>query len=85
MSTGVSEEMASAEMSRPKCKSRMEEGYVLDRGHLNVSNLLTWIAGAWAPPTLKERILSDPLKGKQHRPISSYRCIRCGYLEIYAK
>jgi len=52
---------------------------------MNVSNLLTWIAGQWAPPTLKERMFADPLKGKQHRPISSYRCVRCGYLEIYAK
>jgi hypothetical protein len=47
--------------------------------------VLTWIAGAWMLRTLKERMFSDPLNGKQHRPISSYRCIRCGYLEVYAK
>jgi len=82
---GAGEEMANAEMSCPKCKSPREVGHVLDRRHLNASNLLTWIAGAWAPPTLKERILSDPLKGKRYRAISSYRCIHCGYLEIYAK
>jgi len=63
----------------------MEEGYVLDRGHMNTANPLMWIAGQWTPQTLKERMFTDPLKGKQHRPISSYRCVRCGYLEIYAK
>ena len=63
----------------------MEEGYVLDRGHLNTANPLTWIAGHWRPPTLKERVFPDPLRGKEHRSISSRRCTGCGYIEIFAK
>jgi len=62
----------------------MEEGYVLDRGHLNMAHPLTWIAGRWVPPTVKERLLGDPLRGKEPRPIIGYRCTGCGYLEAYA-
>ena len=77
--------MADTANSCPKCRSPMEDGYVLDRGHLNTANPLTWIAGHWRPPTLKERMFSEPLRGKEYRSISSHRCIGCGYLEVFAK
>jgi predicted nucleic-acid-binding Zn-ribbon protein len=37
------------------------------------------------PPTLKERMFSDPLRDKKYRSISSHSCTDCGYLEVYAK
>jgi len=77
--------MADAANSCPKCKSPMEEGYVLDRGLLNTANPITWIAGCWMPPTLKERIFSNPLRDKKYRSISSHSRMDCGYLEVYAK
>jgi hypothetical protein len=77
--------MANADVSCPKCKARMDEGYVLDRGHMNQANVATWVAGLWVPQTVREKIFCDPLAGKKSMPITQYRCVSCGYLEAYAK
>jgi len=77
--------MTDAVNSCPKRNSPMEEGYGLGRGHLNTAKPLTWIAGRWMPPTLKERMFSDPLRDKEYRSISSHSCTGCGYNEVYAK
>jgi hypothetical protein len=63
----------------------MEEGYVLDRGHMNTANVASWVNGPWVTQTFKERLFGDPLRGKKSLPITNYRCISCGYLEAYAK
>lgn len=77
--------MVSADVSCLKCKAAMEEGFVLDRGHFNSTNLATWVAGEWVTPTVTETLFRDPLRDKRQRPITSYRCTSCGYLKSYAK
>jgi hypothetical protein len=77
--------MADAADSFPKCRIPMEKGYVLDRRHLTAVNPLTWIAGRKRPPTLKERMFFDPLRGKEYRSLRNQHCTGCGYLEAFAK
>jgi len=77
--------MADAANSCPKCSIPREEGHnILDRRHLTAADPLTWIA-RWRTPTLKERMFSDPLQGKEYRSIRNDRCTGCGYLEAFAK
>ena len=85
------------EYSCPKCRGRMEEGFILDRS-IEASRPSFWIAGSWSPPKLDfnpERymarlgeIFSRLAEGKSRRSIGirvrSMRCVECGYLESYA-
>jgi predicted nucleic-acid-binding Zn-ribbon protein len=77
--------MVNVDVSCPKCKAEMEEGFVLDRGHYNTPNSATWVGGSLISPTTMEKLFGDPLRGKRQRSITSYRCTSCGYLEAYAK
>jgi len=77
--------MADAANSCPKRRGPMQEGYVLDGGHLITANPLTSIAGCGRPPMLNGRMISDPLRGKECRSISSPSCMGCRYLEVFAK
>lgn len=63
-----------------KCHALMEIGVVFDRGHGNALNRSEWVEGE------AERSFwrGFKTKGKEKYPISSYRCPRCGYLELYA-
>jgi len=58
----------------------MEEGYVLDRGDGNSSNVAAWVAGA--PQRAWYGIKT---KGHDRRRVRTFRCTKCGYLESYAK
>jgi hypothetical protein len=79
--------MANADVSCPKCKARMEEGFALDRGHYNVPSVASWVDGAWVPPPKKWLNFGDPFRFRDKRqwPITGYRCTSCGFLESYAK
>ena len=56
----------------PKCGAEMQEGFIIE------SKLPSrWIAG---PP--ETGILGIKASGREQRPIASYRCVACGYLEI---
>lgn len=71
------------ELTCPKCNSEMETGWVLDKGHL--SEFQT----NWVPGKPKNTLFSFFTGGKSRtgkvvRPIESYRCLECGYLEFYA-
>ena len=69
-------------MSAPscgKCKSSMEEGFVLDRGHGNAKNVAQWIEGA-----PQRAWYGLKTKGHETHAIRTWRCTRCGYLESYA-
>ena len=64
----------------PKCRGRMEQGFVLDQtyGARVVSH---WAAGAplksfWAGTKRPEEDLV---------PIGTFRCAACGFLEMYAR
>jgi Domain of unknown function (DUF6487) len=76
-----------ADVSCPKCKARMEEGYVLDRAHNDAPAWYapSWVEGAWVQHTVKDRLFGVVLRDRRQLPVSSYRCTSCGYLEAYAK
>ena len=62
-----------------KCRSAMEEGYVLDRGDGGSKKVAEWVEGqpqrAW---------YGLKTKGHDVRPVRTFRCTKCGYLESYA-
>lgn len=64
----------------PKCDGRMAEGFVLDHGDYGAVNVATWQAGA---PQKSFWVNVKQVKSEQ-RPVSTFRCDRCGYLESYA-
>ena len=59
----------------PKCGADMQEGFTLEH-RLPVG----WFSGK------PERSLQGDIKpaGREHRYIESFRCVGCGYLELYA-
>ena len=72
--------MINPKMACPKCKSAMEEGFIADfteRGGVKVSN---WIEGE--PEKSFWRGIKT--KGREKLPVTTYRCVRCGYLVSYA-
>jgi predicted nucleic-acid-binding Zn-ribbon protein len=59
----------------PKCGAEMREGFILD--HRLPSR---WFAGK-----VETSILGNiKASGREQRQIESYRCVGCGYLELYA-
>lgn len=64
----------------PKCGGVMSEGFTLEIGAYDSSAQETWIEGK------PEYEFWQGLKtsGKQRFAVTSYRCIKCGYLEQYA-
>jgi len=65
----------------PKCSGEMREGFVLDRGDLEVRHPATWVEG----PPKKSLWLGTRISGREMLPISTFRCTSCGYLESYAR
>jgi ribosomal protein L37E len=67
------------ESTCPKCGSRLQEGYVPDRGRPGIKQA-SWVEGK------PERSFWTGLKlhGRAQYPIATYRCSRCGFLESYA-
>lgn len=65
----------------PKCRGKMEEGFVPDLIKYGAVAQSTWIEGA------PERSLWAGMKtkGKKHFKVTTLRCSGCGYLEHYAK
>jgi predicted nucleic-acid-binding Zn-ribbon protein len=58
-----------------KCQGATEQGFVADRVFSR------WIEGA-----LETNVLGLPkIRGKRKIPISTNRCTKCGYLELYAR
>ena len=65
----------------PDCGKRMQQGYLLERGHHNQLAGTQWVEGApersfWKGLTVKNRIVL---------PVVTYRCESCGYLSSYAR
>lgn len=63
-----------------KCGNSMEAGFIVDHGHLNSTQVETWVEGEprksfWAGIKISDR---------QQLPVTTYRCQTCGYLEAYA-
>jgi len=64
----------------PKCRQKMEEGFIKDEGHYNV-HPSKWIEG----PPEKSFWTGTKTAGKKQAPVVTCRCAGCGYLEPYAK
>lgn len=64
----------------PKCRSRMEEGFIQDSYQHQVKTT-RWIEGA----PEKSFFQGIKTRGKRQFPLTVYRCTRCGYLESYAR
>lgn len=64
----------------PKCRSRMERGFLRD-SHQHQVRTARWFEGE------PEKSFFGGLKtkGKRTYDVTTYRCGRCGYLESYAR
>jgi len=64
----------------PRCRGRMEPGYVLDRSHGGSYTTQSWIEGE------AEKSFWFGLKtgGREKFGVQTFRCEKCGYLEAYA-
>lgn len=64
----------------PKCKGKMDEGFIVDEGHGHkyASN---WVEG----PPEKSFWQGIKTRGKKKVQVKAFRCKVCGYLESYAK
>lgn len=69
--------MVQSEITCPKCKHQMQEGFPLDTGNPRVAE---WVEG---PP--EYGWLGLKWFRRKRLPITAYRCLSCGYLEAYAK
>lgn len=63
-----------------RCRSSMEPGFIVDRGHHSQPNDQRWVEGA------AERSFWRGLKteGREVFAVTTFRCEKCGYLESYA-
>jgi Domain of unknown function (DUF6487) len=71
--------MANADITCPKCKKQMEEGFVPDYTYGGV------LATKWVEGPLERGWLGVKLRGKKAMAITTYRCVACGYVESYAR
>jgi predicted nucleic-acid-binding Zn-ribbon protein len=58
----------------PKCGAEMEQGFILEH-----RKAVRWISGEPEPS-----FSGDVKSTADHRQIESYRCVACGYIELYA-
>jgi len=69
-----------SQLTCPKCKGDMEQGYVVDY------NLAAPMQSKWIPGEPDTSFWSaNTIDKKKLVPVSTFRCINCGYLESYAK
>ncbi len=62
-----------------RCGGEMEEGFALEEGQSGFKQ------GRWIPGPPKKSIWTGlKLGGKPKLPISAYRCMNCGFLDLYA-
>lgn len=73
--------MSKSSLNCPRCDGQMQEGFLLDRGDLEMRHPSVWVAG----PPEKSLWLGTKIEGRESFQISSYRCTSCGYLESYAR
>jgi hypothetical protein len=64
----------------PKCHAEMEAGFLVDHSY-DTAKASEWIEG----PAEASFWTGVKLRGKERRPIHTYRCVRCGFLESYAR
>jgi hypothetical protein len=64
----------------PKCRSRMDEGFIKDETH-GSAYASKWVEG----PPEKSFWTGTKIRGKKQVEIATFRCSKCGYLESYAR
>lgn len=68
-----------------KCGSKMETGWLSDNSEYARCQS-TWVSGdVERAPALLGLVKPITLKDKTMRLVVAYRCIKCGYLEFYAR
>ena len=72
--------MSESNLNCPKCSAPMEEGFVVDHTY-GASVPSNWVEGE----PVKSFWQGTKLSGKKQYRVETYRCVRCGYLESYAK
>jgi hypothetical protein len=65
----------------PTCRVAMDDGFIVDHGHLNSPTQAEWTGG---PPT-RSWYGGLKLKNRIHLPVTTYRCPACGLLQSYAR
>jgi len=79
--------VAAFDLSCAKCKARMEQGFIPDRGQSYLDRrhpyryVATWVAGT----PEKSFWLGITTRGRAEIPVRTFRCTACGYLESYAR
>jgi len=61
-----------------KCGGKLEDGFILDNTH-GARLQSEWISG----PPERSRWTGIKVKGRRQLPVTTFRCVRCGYLESY--
>jgi hypothetical protein len=59
----------------------MEIGYILELGHGNYRQPSTWIEGE----PQRTYWFGIKITGKRQIEVLTFRCLKCGYLESYAR
>jgi hypothetical protein len=65
----------------PSCNVEMDEGFLIDRGHLNAPSQNEWAQGAVEHSWWQ----GIKLKGRERLKTMTYRCPKCGLLQSYAQ
>jgi DNA-directed RNA polymerase subunit RPC12/RpoP len=66
-------------MTCPKCSIQLHEGFLLEATR-NSRGVTEWVEGK----PVASFWTGLRLKGRIRLPVASYRCPRCGFLELYA-
>ncbi len=70
-----------AEPVCPKCHAEMEPGFLIEHGDYGQAGTSEWAEG----PPERSVWTGIKLRGKERRRVDTYRCVRCGFLESYAR
>ena len=68
-------------LSCPKCQAAMMLGFMIDHTAYGSRSVSTWLEGE-PRPSMWEGL---KLSGQKPIAVETWRCVRCGYLENYAK
>jgi predicted nucleic-acid-binding Zn-ribbon protein len=73
--------MVNSNITCPKCKSAMEEGFIADHTAQSSATVSKWVEGE----PKRSFWLGIKTDSEVNLPVKTFRCIRCGYLESYAQ
>ncbi len=68
----------------PKCEGEMKVGHIWDTIRPGWYFPAFWIPG-WGRIRKKDQLFPRLLHEDEGKPITAYRCEKCGYLELYAR